>query len=127
MRDLVTSSLDGDKAEDIVAIDMAGKSTISDYIVIASGRSQRHVAAMAEHLTQKLKDHGVRGVTVEGANQADWVLIDAGDIIVHLFRPEVREFYALDKMWGGDDRSTARTIRVGGDAPTGPEPVYAHG
>jgi len=129
--DLVTTSLDDDKAEDIVAIDLAGKSAISDHMVIASGRSQRHVSAMAEHLVMKLKDQGIGKVSVEGANQADWVLIDAGDIVVHLFRPEVRDFYGLDKMWGVD-LPRVQTVRIG-DGPLDPvvdatpEPAYAAG
>ncbi|MDA0341124.1 MAG: ribosome silencing factor [Proteobacteria bacterium] len=113
--DLVNGSLDDDKAEDIVAIDMAGKSTISDYMVIASGSSSRHVAAMAEHMIGKLKQTGVKRISVEGMTTGDWVLIDAGDIIVHLFRPEVREFYGLEKMWGVD--VGAPTVPVGADAP----------
>lgn len=125
--DLVTTSLDDDKAEDIVAIDLAGKSAISDHMVIASGRSQRHVAAMSEHLVRKLKELGVKGISVEGANQGDWVLIDAGDVIVHLFRPDVRDFYGLDKMWGVEDRSEVTTVRIGdhGGAHQSGEPAYA--
>ena len=96
---LVTQSLNDDKAEDLVVIDLAGKTSIADHMVIASGRSARQVAAIAEHLHEKLKHAGVRGVKVEGKQQADWVLIDAGDIIVHVFRPEVRAFYNLEKMW----------------------------
>jgi len=100
--DLVLASLDDDKAEDVVAIDLSGKSTIADFMVVATGRSSRHVGAMAEHLREKLKRGRACGVAVEGAARADWVLIDGGDVIVHLFRPEVREFYALEKMWGAD-------------------------
>ena len=100
--ELVQGSLDDDKAEDVVAIDLSGKSTIADAMVIATGRSHRHVASMAEHLREKLKASGLQGIAVEGAARADWVLIDGGDIIVHLFRPEVREFYGLEKMWGID-------------------------
>jgi len=96
----VKSSLQDDKAEAIVVIELDGKSSIADYMVIASGRSQRHVAATAEHLIQRLKAEGVRPVPSEGLGQGDWVLIDGGDVIVHLFRPEVREFYNLEKMWG---------------------------
>lgn len=99
---MVQGSLDDDKAEDVVAIDLSGKSTIADFMVIASGRSHRHVASMAEHLCGKLKAAGIRGIAVEGAARADWVLIDGGDVIVHLFRPEVRAFYGLEKMWGVD-------------------------
>lgn len=100
--DLVRTSLDDDKAEDVVAIDLAGKSTIADFMVVATGRSQRHVGAMAEHLREALKAAGIVRVSLEGAARADWVLIDGGDIIVHLFRPEVRAFYNLEKMWGAD-------------------------
>jgi ribosome-associated protein len=100
--ELVTASLEDDKAEDLVIIDLAGKSSIADYMIIASGRSQRQVGAMAEHLREKLKAEGFGSVSVEGARRCDWVLIDAGDIIVHLFRPEVRAFYSLEKMWGFD-------------------------
>lgn len=100
MVDLVVESLDGDKAEDIVVVDLRGKSSIADHMIIATGASNRQVAAMADHLTRKLKDAG-QPVVVEGLTQCDWVLIDGGDIIVHLFRPEVRAFYNLEKMWGG--------------------------
>ena len=112
--DLVTGSLDDDKAGDIVAIDLAGKSSIGDHMVIASGRSTRQVSAMADHLIGKLKQSGAGRVSVEGLNSGDWVLIDAGDIIVHLFRPEVREFYALEKMWGVE--VGAETVAVGADS-----------
>lgn len=99
MVDVVTNSLDDDKAEHVTVIDLRGKSSIADHLVIASGRSQRQVGAMAEHLMEKLKHQGLR-VSAEGMQQGDWVLIDGGDIIVHLFRPEVRAFYNLEKMWG---------------------------
>ena len=108
---LVKTSLEDDKAEDIVVIDLSGKTSYADYMVIASGRSQRQVGAMAEHLREKLKHAGVRAPSVEGAERCDWVLIDGGDLIVHLFRPEVRAFYNLEKMWGMDlpepERSSA--------------------
>ena len=97
---LVRASLDDDKAEDVVTIELSGKSDIADYMVIASGRSNRQVAAMAEHAVEKLKAAGLKGISVEGLARADWVLIDGGDVIVHLFRPEVRAFYGLEKMWG---------------------------
>ncbi len=87
-------------AEDVVVIELRGKSSIADYMVIASGRGSRQVIAMADHLVQLFKTHGQVGITPEGVKQGDWVLIDGGDIIVHLFRPEVREFYNLEKMWG---------------------------
>ncbi len=92
--------LDDDKAEDVIVIDLRGKSSLTDYMVIASGSSQRHVGAMAHHLRDKLKQIGRRTVSVEGEHQLDWVLIDSGDLVVHLFRPEVRGFYNLEKMWG---------------------------
>jgi ribosome-associated protein len=114
---LVTSSLEDDKAENVVVIPLADKSSIADYMVIASGRSQRQVGAMAEHLREKLKAAGVKGISVEGAQRCDWVLIDAGDIIVHIFRPEVRSFYNLEKMWGlnlPDERSVS--LLTGGSA-----------
>ncbi len=96
---MVEASLDDDKAEDVVVIDLAGKTSITDYMVIASGQSSRQVGAMADHLCQKIKALGYKDVVVEGAGQGDWVLIDAGDVIVHLFRPEVRDFYNLEKLW----------------------------
>ena len=108
---MITGALEDDKAEDIVVIDLAGKSTLGDYMVIATGRSNRQVAAMADHIVRLLKDHGIKGITPEGLRQRDWVLVDAGDVIVHLFRPEVRSFYNLEKMWGVEldepDRSAA--------------------
>jgi ribosome-associated protein len=96
----VEKSLDDDKAEDIVVIDLHGKSSMADYMVIASGRSQRQLHTMADHLQAKLKELGARQVGVEGARVGDWVLVDGGDVVVHLFRPEVRRFYNLEKMWG---------------------------
>ncbi|MEA4839065.1 MAG: ribosome silencing factor [Rhodospirillaceae bacterium] len=96
---IVVEMLDADKAEDVIVIDLRGRSLIADHLVIASGRSQRQIVAMAEHLQEKLKGEGLR-VSAEGVAAGDWVLLDAGDIIVHLFRPEVRAFYALERMWG---------------------------
>lgn len=97
---MVLSSLDNDKAEDVITIDLAGKSSIADHMVIASGTSGRHIGAMADHLLRTLKTAGYGSVRVEGATVGDWVLIDAHDVIVHLFRPEVRAFYALERLWG---------------------------
>jgi ribosome-associated protein len=97
---MVEKSLDGDKAEDIVVIDLHGKSSMADFMVIASGRSQRQLHAMAEHLQAKLREQGAEDVGIEGARVGDWVLIDGGDVVVHLFKPEVRRFYNLEKMWG---------------------------
>jgi ribosome-associated protein len=98
----ILESLDDSKAEDIVSIDIAGKSALADFMVIASGRSQRHVGAIADHLTRDLTEAGGRIASVEGMPHCDWVLIDAGDVIVHVFRPEVRSFYNLEKMWSPD-------------------------
>jgi len=97
--ELVQTTLEDDKAEDIVAIDLAGKSSIADHLVIASGRSVRHVSALADHILRVLKETGMGRLSTEGLSSGDWVLIDAGDVIVHLFRPEVREFYNLEKIW----------------------------
>ena len=96
---VVNTTLEDRKAEDIVVIGLSGKSSIADYMVIASGRSNRQVSALAETLVQALKELGITGIRPEGMGQADWVLIDAKDVVVHLFRPEVREFYNLEKMW----------------------------
>lgn len=97
---LIEASLDDDKAEDVVVIDLSEKSSFADYMVIASGRSSRHVTSIVDHLQERLKAAGIRDSAVEGMAQADWVLLDAGDVVVHVFRPEVREFYNLEKMWG---------------------------
>ncbi len=99
MQTLITSTLDADKAEDIVCIDLREKSSVTDIMIIASGRSVRHVNALADHILRELKENGLGRVAVEGLPSCDWVLIDAGDVILHLFRPEVREFYNLEKMW----------------------------
>lgn len=104
------TSLEDDKAKDIVVIDIIGKSDIADYLVIASGTSGRQVAAIASHLRDNLKKAGLEKVSLEGINQADWVLVDGGDIIVHIFHPEVREFYNLEKMWGSTEKNKANTI-----------------
>ena len=110
---IVETSLDDDKAEDIVAIDLRGKSTIADYMVIATGRNSRQLAAMASHLDEKLTKAGVKRVAVEGQGQGDWVLLDGGDVVVHLFRPEVRTFYALEKMWGAEMPTPERLTAIG--------------
>jgi ribosome-associated protein len=101
--DTVLASLEDSKAENIVSIDIQGKSSLGDYMVVASGRSHRHVAAVAEQLLKALKDAGLGQARVEGLPGADWVLIDAGDVIVHVFRPEIREFYNIEKMWQAPD------------------------
>ena len=97
--DLVLNSLENDKAEDVVSIDITGKSSVSDHIVVASGRSTRQVAALAEKLAQRVKDGFGITAKIEGKDAADWVLLDIGDVVVHIFRPEVREFYQIEKMW----------------------------
>ena len=97
--ELIEQSLDDDKAIDVVAIDLTGKSSIADAMVVASGASVRQVGAMADHLREKLKAAGIKGISIEGLENCDWVLIDSGDVIVHLFRPEVRDFYNLEKLW----------------------------
>jgi ribosome-associated protein len=96
---LILASLEDDKAEDIVSIPLAGKSEMADHMVIANGRSSRQVAAISEHLADRLKQELGVAVRTEGKDLGDWVLIDAGDVIVHVFRPEVREFYQLERMW----------------------------
>jgi ribosome-associated protein len=100
--EVVLDTLDDAKAEKVVCIDLKGKTSIGDHMVVASGRSQRHVGAVADNLVRKLKDEGFGRVRVEGTPHCDWVLIDAGDVVVHIFRPEVREFYNLEKMWSAD-------------------------
>jgi ribosome-associated protein len=106
--DRIRASLDDDKAEDIVVIDMSGRSALADAIVVASGRSSRHVASIAEHLARRLKEAGYGTRPITGAQQGDWVLVDAGDVIVHVFRPEVREYYQLERMWSVDEPDRRR-------------------
>ncbi len=98
----VIASLDDNKAEEITSIDLAGKTGIADYMVIATGGSQRQVAALTDYVVKGLKALGHKDIVVQGLEQADWVLIDAGDVIAHIFRPEVRSFYNLDKLWTTD-------------------------
>ena len=105
LHDLVLRSLDDDKAVDVISIPLGGKSNIADYMVIASGRSTRQVASMAQKLTERIKRELGRNVRIEGLPVADWVLLDAEDVIVHLFRPEVRSFYNLERMWAFEERS----------------------
>ena len=95
-------SLEDDKAEDIVVIDLENKANFADYMVIASGTSQRQVASMDQHVREKLKNIGLAYVPVEGTKQNDWILIDGGDIVINIFRPEIREFYDLEKMWNDE-------------------------
>ncbi len=98
----ILKSLDDDKAENIIEIDLTGKSSIADSMIIASGRSGRHVSALADHVLRLLKERGQGRAKVEGLQNGDWVLIDAGDVIVHIFRPEVRDFYNLERIWSTD-------------------------
>jgi ribosome-associated protein len=107
LHDLVLRSLDDDQAQDVVTIPLSGKSNIADHMVIASGRSTRQVASMAQKLSQRIKQDLGRTVRIEGLPVADWVLIDADDVIVHIFRPEVRSFYNLERMWGFEGDSGA--------------------
>jgi ribosome-associated protein len=107
LHQLVLQSLDDDQAQDVVTIPLSGKSNIADYMVIASGRSTRQVASMAQKLTERIKQELGRTVRIEGLPVADWVLIDAEDVIVHIFRPEVRSFYNLERMWGFEERAAA--------------------
>jgi len=108
MIDLVLRSLDDAKAEQTVHIDITGKSSLSDHMVVTSGRSHRHVGAVADQLARDLKDAGFGKPRVEGLPHCDWVLVDGGDVIVHIFRPEVREFYNIEKMWAVDFAADAR-------------------
>ena len=107
LHQLVMDQLDDDQAQDIVTIPLEGKSSIADHMVIASGRSTRQVASMAQKLAEKIKQAGFGHARVEGLPAADWVLIDAGDVVVHLFRPEVRSFYNLERMWAFGDAPPA--------------------
>lgn len=100
VRTLIEQSLDADKAFEITTIDLDEQTGIADYMIIASGTSSRHVSALANKVKDKLESKGVKGIRIEGLSSADWVVIDTGDVIVHLFRPEVREFYSMEKMWG---------------------------
>jgi len=102
MIDVILNCLDDAKAEDIVAVDIIGKSSLADHMVVASGRSQRHVSAVADQMVTALREAGYGKPRLEGLPHCDWVLVDAGDVIVHIFRPEVREFYNIEKMWQAD-------------------------
>ncbi len=99
---VIVESLDADKAEAVVTIDLAGRASFADRMVVATGLADRQISAMATHLEDKLAEAGVKRVRVEGAGGSDWVLIDAGDIVIHLFKPDARALYALEKMWGAE-------------------------
>lgn len=117
---LIMASLDDDQAEEVITIPLAGKSSIADHMVIASGRSTRQVASMAHKLAEKIKAEFGRSVRIEGLQTADWVLIDANDVIIHLFRPEVRTFYNLERMWqfGDTVSSSLKPLPPEVDNPT---------
>ena len=114
IKDLVLQSLDDDKGLDITHIPLAGKSSIADYMIIASGSSGRQIAAMCDHVEEKLKKAGAEIFGREGKNQGDWIVIDALDVVIHLFRPEVRDFYSLEKMWSQESSDEVMTIGADG-------------
>ena len=99
LSDMIVGVLDENSAQDVIEIDISGKSSVADFMIVASGRSNRHVGALADYVIQELKQNGHGGMGVEGLDASDWVLIDAGDVILHIFRPEVRAFYNLEKIW----------------------------
>ena len=109
LENAILAKLDDDKAQDIVLIDLKGKSPMADTMIVASGRSHRHVGALADHLLRTLKENGMGKAKVEGLPHCDWVLIDAGDVIIHLFRPEVRMFYNIEKIWAVDSAHRTAT------------------
>ncbi|QEE08469.1 ribosome silencing factor [Bartonella kosoyi] len=111
--EILLKSLEDTKAEDIVAIDIQGKSSLADYMVIASANSQRHVSSIADHLLRIWKDSGQGFARVEGLSGGDWILIDTGDIIIHLFRPEIRLFYNLEKIWMAPDLNNTTSVLFG--------------
>lgn len=102
MQQVIRNSLDDDKAEDIIVLDLEGRASFADRMIVATGLADRQISAMATHLVEKLAEIDIKRVRIEGAAGSDWVLIDAGDIVVHLFKPEARTLYALEKMWGSD-------------------------
>ena len=118
----ILDSLDDSKAENVVVIDLAGKTSLADTMAIAQGRSNTHVGAIAERVIKACKEAGVAAPRVEGMPHNDWVLVDAGDLIVHIFRPEVRQFYNLEKMWSGDrptDKSAGKAVGAKADRKAG--------
>ena len=107
LKELVINSLENEKAEDIIEIDLRGRTEIADYMIICSGRSSRQVTALADKISDIIKNQFGHISKIEGKSLGDWVLLDAGDVIVHIFRPEVRDFYQLEKMWSTDENSTS--------------------
>ncbi|WP_292905012.1 ribosome silencing factor [Niveispirillum sp.] len=118
--ELILAVLDEDKAEDTITIDLRGKTSMADYLVITTGRSARQVGAMSDHVVRRLRDLGVHAGNPEGYPQCDWVLVDTGDVIVHLFRPEVRAFYCIEKMWGMEPPASLKSLTA--DFDGGPLP-----
>tara|TARA_Y100001970_G_C14258075_1_gene877122 strand:- start:8124 stop:8525 length:402 start_codon:yes stop_codon:yes gene_type:complete len=102
LRDKVIAFLSDAKAEDVVQINLLGKSSVADFMIIATGRSQRQVKSISQRIREMFKSNGVREISVEGEQNSDWILVDVGDLVIHLFRPEVREFYNLEKMWSAE-------------------------
>ncbi len=125
MHALILHQLDEDQAAELVTIPLEGKSSIADHMVIASGRSSRHVAAMAEKIAERVKRETGRPVRIEGLPTADWVLIDGGDVIVHLFRPEVRNFYNLERIWGAGEAPPVRAADASAGSSDDPFPTRA--
>lgn len=109
LKDLIVEVLDASKAEEIEVIDLMGQTSLADYMVVASGTSSRQVASFADKIDEKLKSSSFEVIRTEGLPAADWVVVDCGDVIVHLFRPEVREFYAIEKMWQIDTPANVKT------------------
>lgn len=109
LRDAALKILDDRQAEDIVTVDLTGRSSLADYLIIASGRAARQIAAMAHYLKEAFAKHGIKQIRMEGLPQADWVLVDAGDVIVHLFRPEVRRYYDMDSIWNATEKDIKRS------------------
>jgi ribosome-associated protein len=108
LKEAILKSLDSDKGQNIEVIDLSGHSALADYIIIVSGTSSRHITSMADKLCERLDAFGTGDIRIEGKAQADWVVVDAGDIIIHLFRPEVREFYNIEKMWQVENKDTGK-------------------
>jgi ribosome silencing factor RsfS/YbeB/iojap len=118
LQGVIVASLEDDKAENIVALDLAGRASFADRMVIATGIADRQISAMATHLEDKLEEAGLKRIQIEGAGGSDWVLIDAGDIVIHLFKAEAREMYGLERMWGPDlDEAEAAEAEAAPAAP----------
>lgn len=116
--EVIAESLNEDKAENIVTLDLVGRAGFADRMIIASGVAERQIAAMAQHIERRLKEENLARVRVEGDQNSDWVLLDAGDVIVHLFMPESRELYALERMWGSDFDQADEEVTVGQSSST---------